>query len=550
MAAVITNDLDETNEKSSLFGKTETMYGSSNDSSSSSTYSRESATESDLYDSGSESKLMIARRRRLSIFLIFAIIAIALAVIITIAVAGSSKNLPLSDCIEEENLRKHINKIYDIALKNGNNRLSFTKGYNETADYILETLNEYSKDLNITKQYFVHDYIVMNTNTTLSFTYQGVTTNMVFLTDFSTEGYGKYIKLTNEKLVYNSYPCNASSYDPNAAAFVNMADEDECTMNDVMDAAIEGGSKALVILLQKGKDLPSYKIKEFVFRATPRDIPIYYLRYDIGISMVEPISSGMATITSEMNFTSRSEKSYNMIIETKNGNPDAVVMLGAHMDSVAAGPGINDNGSGVAGVLEIARLAGKYNKLKNPINKIRFIFFAYEEYGLVGSAYYVNSLSQHERDSIVAFMNTDMPASPNYVLYLSDYKTALFGSEEGNYYLNNVLLGKYLNSIGEEYDLRPLNASSDQLNFWKIGIPTVEICGGAGGLKTEEQYRMFGGMVGAPYDPCYHKACDTDLNLNYHSFKVLSKKIINICSMNFYFYFLIFNFFYSESNDL
>lgn len=525
MAAIISNDLDETNEKSSLFDKTETMYGSSNDSgNSSSMYSGGSATENEFYDSGSESKLAIARRRRLSIFIIIAIIVVALVVIITIAVAGSSKNLPLSEYIEEENLRKHINKIYDIALENGNNRLSYTKGYNDTADYILETLNEYSGDLNITKQYFVHNYIVMNTNTTLSFTYQGVTTNMVFLTDFSTEGYGGYIKLAKEALVYNKNPCNASEYDPSAAAFVSMSDEDECTMNEVMDAAIEGGSKALVILLQKGKDLPSYKIKEFVFRADPRAIPIYFLRYDVGISMVEPISSGGATMSSEMNFTSRADMSYNMIIETKKGNPNAVVMLGAHMDSVAAGPGINDNGSGVAGVLEIARIAGKNNKFKNPINKIRFIFFAYEEYGLVGSAYYVNSLSQHERDSIVAFMNTDMPASPNYVLYLSDYTTALHGSDEGNYYLNNVLLGKYLNSIGEEYDLRPLNASSDQLNFWKVGIPTVEICGGAGGLKTEKQYKMFGGMVGAPYDPCYHKACDTDLNLNYHSFKVLSKK--------------------------
>lgn len=68
--------------------------------------------------------------------------------------------------------------------------------------------------------------------------------------------------------------------------------------------------------------------------------------------------------------------SWNIISETKQGDANNVVMLGAHLDSVAAGPGINDDGSGVAALLNIVASLSKYSGIKN---KVRFAWWGTEE---------------------------------------------------------------------------------------------------------------------------------------------------------------------------
>ena len=85
-----------------------------------------------------------------------------------------------------------------------------------------------------------------------------------------------------------------------------------------------------------------------------------------------------------------------MLAQSTTGNAEEVVVLGAHADSVAAGPGINDDGSGTIGILEVAkRLAGfKIN------NAVRFGFWSGEEQGLLGSTFYVGSLSEAEKAKI------------------------------------------------------------------------------------------------------------------------------------------------------
>ena len=105
-----------------------------------------------------------------------------------------------------------------------------------------------------------------------------------------------------------------------------------------------------------------------------------------------------------------------VIAETPDGDPDSVIVVGAHLDSVGVGPGINDNGSGSATILEIAE---QIRKVK-PRNKIRFIWFGAEEHGLLGSQAYVDSLPEGERDKIAAMLNFDMVASPNFVRFVYD----------------------------------------------------------------------------------------------------------------------------------
>ena len=106
----------------------------------------------------------------------------------------------------------------------------------------------------------------------------------------------------------------------------------------------------------------------------------------------------------------------NVLAEKTGTNDDNVVMAGAHLDSVLAGPGINDNGSGSAAILEAAvQLA----KLK-PQNTLRFAWWGAEESGLVGSTNYVNGLSQAEKDRIALYLNFDMVGSPNYIFMTYD----------------------------------------------------------------------------------------------------------------------------------
>ena len=105
-----------------------------------------------------------------------------------------------------------------------------------------------------------------------------------------------------------------------------------------------------------------------------------------------------------------------MIAETEGGDPNSVVVVGAHLDSVGTGPGINDNGSGSAGILEIAEQL-RETKLRN---KLRFIWFGAEESGLIGSSEYVASLPPEEQAKISGMLNFDMIGSPNFVRFVYD----------------------------------------------------------------------------------------------------------------------------------
>ncbi len=112
----------------------------------------------------------------------------------------------------------------------------------------------------------------------------------------------------------------------------------------------------------------------------------------------------------------------NVIAELDGRNDDNVVMAGAHLDSVPAGPGINDNGSGSAALLELAQ---QLAKLK-PENTLRFAWWGAEEEGLIGSTAYVDDLSQAERDRIALYMNFDMIGSPNYIQMVYDADQSSF----------------------------------------------------------------------------------------------------------------------------
>ena len=215
---------------------------------------------------------------------------------------------------------------------------------------------------------------------------------------------------------------------------------------------------------------------------------------------------------------------YNVLAETQDGDPNNVIMVGAHLDSVNAGPGINDNGSGSAAILEVAEQMAKVK----PRNKVRFAWWGAEESGLVGSTYYVNNLSQAERDKITLYLNFDMVGSPNHVFFIYDGDDSdAVGAgpgPDGSAQIEKTFEG-FFTMAGQPYKGTDFSGRSDYGPFIAVGIPAGGLFTGAEGIKTAQEAAIWGGTAGQQYDPCYHLACDTFANNNDHALDVNSDAI-------------------------
>lgn len=242
--------------------------------------------------------------------------------------------------------------------------------------------------------------------------------------------------------------------------------------------------------------------------------------YDAGVALIQDAETArvFADTVSEIRTTE------NVIAETPWGDPNNVVMAGAHLDSVIEGPGINDNGSGSASILEVAL---KLRKTKTP-NKVRYAWWGAEELGLIGSTYYVNNLSDEELDNIALYLNYDMVGSPNFVWFVYDADESSFEAPvaipEGSEAIEDVYESFYT-SLGLPYEDTAYSGRSDYQAFINNGIPAGGLFTGAEVVKTEEQEAIWGGTAGLAYDPCYHQACDTFDNVDLRGLDVNSDVI-------------------------
>ncbi|GAB3647471.1 M28 family metallopeptidase [Streptomyces sparsus] len=258
-----------------------------------------------------------------------------------------------------------------------------------------------------------------------------------------------------------------------------------------------------------------------------------------GDALSAEVAEGDVTVNLELIEFQEERSTPNVIAETRGGDPDNVVMLGAHLDSVADGPGINDNASGSAGILEAALqyskatkqwLPSKHRHHKQPANKVRFALWSAEELGLQGAEHYVSNLSDAERDRIALYLNFDMIASPNYGLFVYDGDDSDAvgagpgpeGSAQIEYGIN-----EFIRSRGEEPRGTDFTGRSDYGPFIEVGIASGGTFTGAEGVKTEAQQELWGGEAGVSYDPCYHQACDDIKNIDMKAFDVNIKVIAN-----------------------
>jgi hypothetical protein len=250
-------------------------------------------------------------------------------------------------------------------------------------------------------------------------------------------------------------------------------------------------------------------------------IPVVGASFADGAALAQPGSTAFVKV-----LPAQKRTDYNVIAELPGKNKDNVVMAGAHLDSVIEGPGINDNGSGSAALLETALMMAN----SHPENTLRFGWWAGEEQGLVGSADYVAGLSQAERDRIAMYMNYDMVGSPNYIFMVYDADESTFPAPEGvsiptgSEAIEDVY-ESYYTAVGEPYDDTEFSGRSDYQAFINAGIPSSGLFTGAEEVKSEEQEAIWGGNAEEAFDPCYHLACDTYENNDDHALEVNSDLI-------------------------
>ncbi|MEV0595323.1 M28 family peptidase [Nonomuraea cavernae] len=219
--------------------------------------------------------------------------------------------------------------------------------------------------------------------------------------------------------------------------------------------------------------------------------------------------------TTLQSFTYNGATGYNVIADWPGGDPNDILMTGAHLDSVTAGPGINDNGSGSASILEVALEVSR--QALQPSKHLRFAWWGAEELGLRGSQFYVNNLPATERAKIKGYLNFDMVGSPNagYFLYDGDNSDGVGSGPgpAGSAELEQTL-ASYFGSIGVPTRGTDFDGRSDYGPFIAVGIAAGGTFTGAEGIKSTAQAQLWGGTAGQAFDPCYHRACDTTANIN------------------------------------
>ncbi|MEU5550932.1 M28 family metallopeptidase [Micromonospora sp. NPDC047793] len=237
--------------------------------------------------------------------------------------------------------------------------------------------------------------------------------------------------------------------------------------------------------------------------------------YLASVNYVRAQLDAVGYTTAVQSFTYNGATGYNLIADWPGGDPNAVVMTGAHLDSTTAGPGINDNGSGSAAILEVALAVARTGFA--PDRHLRFAWWGAEELGLRGSQYYVNNLPTAERSRIKQYLNFDMVGSPNagYFVYDGDNSDGV-GSGPGPAGSAQIeqTIQAYFTSIGVPTRGTDFDGRSDYGPFISVGIPAGGTFTGAEGTKSSAQASLWGGTAGQAFDPCYHRSCDTLTNIN------------------------------------
>ncbi|MEU5995956.1 M20/M25/M40 family metallo-hydrolase [Spirillospora sp. NPDC047418] len=428
--------------------------------------------------------------------------------------AGAAPARPdLAKLVTLKDVKAHLAAFQEIADYNGGNRAAGTPGYDVSVRYVVGRLRKAGLTPKVRK--FTYPYWREKTEPVFARTAPSkkpYTREKDFLT-FAYSGSGD----VNAPVVAVDVPakgegtsgCEKDDFKRFKKGSIALVQRGTCTFAAKAARAKAAGASAVVVFNKAGEKGP---INGTVSK--PSTLPVVGVTHELGAALVKAAKKGGLKLRVKTDTVHGKTSSANVVADTERGDAGNVVLVGAHLDSVPAGPGINDNGTGAAALLAIA---GKIKDLgKGLHNRVRFAWWGAEEEGLRGSAHYVKSLPAGEREKIALNINLDMLGSPNGTrgVYDGDHSTgggtrAPAGSGAIEKMFRDYFKGRHLPTSESEFDGR-----SDYGPFVERGIPSGGIATGAEGVKTAAEAKTFGGRAGKAYDPCYHDKCDRLKNVN------------------------------------
>ena len=410
--------------------------------------------------------------------------------------AGAVTPDGLAARVTGENVMKRLSVFSDIARGHNGNRASGTAGFQASADYVAGTLR--SAGFLVSTPTF--DFPRFSSGpVTLSADGENVSASVVQYSG----GTGDQT-LSGRPMTVAGLGCAATDYPPTVGGSIAVINRGSCTFTRKVAAAGKAGARAVIIV-----DTEPGPAQGMTIDPGDATLPTIAVGRDLG----DRIRSA-ASVSLSVPATTTTVSSRNVIAQTTAGAADDVVIAGAHLDSVPEGPGINDNGSGAAALLETAVQFGSRPDVRRAV---RFAFWGAEEDGLIGSTRYVASLDDDARRAAALYLNFDMIGSPNagYFVYDGDNSdgVGVGPGPKGSAGIERVFT-RYFESRRIPVQGSDFDGRSDYGPFIEAGIAAGGIDTGAEQKKTPEQAARWGGTAGQAFDPNYHQRGDDVGNIN------------------------------------
>lgn len=463
------------------------------------------------------------RRKTGAVVATTAILCASLALMGTPAIAAIPVDTTaLTEAITQEGLDSHLVALQAIADANGGTRAAGTPGYAASVDYVDAALQK--AGYNTTRQAFTYELksyegsqLARLSPQPASFVLFDDYYPMDFTVDGDAEAHVTAVDINLSGDRASTSGCEAADFTGFPAGDIALIQRGSCDFRVKALNAQAAGAGA-VIIFNQGNDVPGDDRFGTVFGTLGSagvTIPAVGATFELGAAAAVIPDLRMRVVVDS---TIEEIATENLIADSTDGRTDRTVLLGAHLDSVPEGPGINDNGTGTAALLEIALQMSDLGLSTR--NHVRFAFWGGEEDGLLGSSHYVAQLTKAQKKQIAVNLNFDMLGSPNPVTFIYDGDGNAFGATGPNG--SDIIEGvfeDYFTAQGAPFEATEFDGRSDYFAFINAGIPAGGLFSGAEGIKTAEQVALFGGTAGEPYDKCYHQACDTIENVDLAGFE-------------------------------
>jgi len=425
----------------------------------------------------------------------------------------------LRNAVTVGGIMAHERVFQRIANQNDGTRASGTPGYDASADYVASRLR--AAGYEVTEQEFEFPFFQALADAELEQVSPTPTTYETGTFDYSGSGEveGEVFATNDIVIPATPEPSSTSGCEPGdfapapAEPAVALIQRGGCDFV-VKAANAQAAGYDAAIIFNEGNPGREELFIGTLGTDTRVDIPVVGLSFADAAAIYAQLQAGETVVVRVFTSTlSETRTTTNVLADSPTGSDERVVVVGAHLDSVIEGPGINDNGSGTSTILEIAEEMAELG-IRNR-QKLRFAFWGAEENNLLGSQHYVDNLSNDELGTIVANLNFDMLGSTNYVrfVYDGDGSDTPLAGPPGSAQIE-AIFNQYFASQGLATDPTAFDGRSDYGPFIAVGIPAGGLFSGAEGEKTAEQAAVYGGTAGEPYDPCYHQACDTINNVS------------------------------------